>query len=83
MRPRFRIAPESGQASTGANGTETPETVSGPEMISVALGEILDPLSEALRTNRTFLSDFSADEIRISADLFDALTTFQRMRASA
>jgi hypothetical protein len=52
-------------------------------MISVPLGEILEPLTEAIRTNRTFLRDFSNDEIRMSADLFDALTTLQRMQASA
>ena len=52
-------------------------------MISVPLGQILEPLTEAIRTNRTFLRDFSNDEIRMSADLFDALTTFQRMQASA
>ena len=84
MRPRFRIVPDTDQVpSVDRNWESAPRTASAPEMISVPLGQILEPLTEAIRTNRTFLRDFSNDEIRMSADLFDALTTFQRMQASA
>ena len=79
MRPRFRIVPE----TDAENHFPQPKPASAPEMISVPLGDILEPLTEAIRTNRTFLRDFSDDEIRLSADLFDVLTTFQRMRAGA
>ncbi len=84
MRPRFRIVPDTDQApSVDRNRESASRNASAPEMISVPLGQILEPLTEAIRTNRTFLRDFSNDEIRMSADLFDALTTFQRMQASA
>ena len=84
MRPRFRIVPDTDQSpSVHRNWESAPQTAAAHEMISVPLGQILEPLTEAIRTNRTFLRDFSGDEIRISADLFDVLTTFQRMRAGA
>ena len=79
MRPRFRIVPE----SDAQNRISAPESKASPEMISVPLGEILEPLTEAIRTDRTFLRDFTEDEIRVSADLFDALTTYQRLRIGA
>lgn len=77
MRPRFRIVPE----ADAQDRISAPKRNASPEMISVPLGEILEPLTEAIRTNRTFLRDFSEDEIRIPADLFDVLTTYQRLRA--
>lgn len=83
MRPRFRIVPETEHANSSEHTRVQPARPSGQELISVPLGDILEPLTEALRTNRTFVRDFADDEIRISADLFDALTTFQRMRAGA
>ena len=79
MRPRFRIVPE----TDAENRISQPKTASGPELISVSLGDILEPLTDAIRTNRTFLRDFSEDEIRIPADLYDVLTTYQHMRAGA
>lgn len=54
-----------------------------PEMITVPLGEILDPIINAAKTNRAFLADFADDELQIPADLYDVLMAFQRVRASA
>lgn len=62
--------------------TTTPVTVA-PKAVSVRLSEILDPLVEAARSNRTFLNDFADDELQLPADLFEVLLAFKRVRVSA
>ena len=54
-----------------------------PRQKKVRLGEILNVLTEAARHDRTWLTDFADDEIRISADLYEVLTTYRRLRPSA
>ena len=54
-----------------------------PQMVSLPLGEILGPLSEAIRSNRTFLSDFAEDEVQLPADLVDCLKAFEQMGRAA
>jgi hypothetical protein len=46
----------------------------------VSLGEILPLLADAVASNRTWLGDFAADEIEISADLNDVLQAYRHFR---
>jgi len=72
MSPRLRLFREDSVCSTNSTST-----------VSVKLAEILDPLLKAAVDNRSFLRDFADDEIQISADLFDVLSCYQRIRLSA
>ena len=40
-------------------------------------------LAEAIRTDRSWLSDFGDDDVKISTDLYEVLTTYRRLRPSA
>ena len=48
--------------------------------VRVTLGEVLPLLADAVASNRTWLSDFAADEIEISADLHDVLQAYRHFR---
>lgn len=52
-------------------------------MVSIRLGEILEPLSEAIRSNRTFLSDFAEDDVQLPADLVECLKAYAQMGRAA
>ena len=54
-----------------------------PRMKRVRLKQIISVLTEAARSDRTWLSDFAEDEIKISADLYETLTLYRRLRPSA
>lgn len=53
------------------------------QTVTVSLGEILEPLAEALASNRTFINDFSDDEVQIPSDLYEALMASACLRKSA
>ena len=44
-----------------------------PTTVTLKLGEVLEPLAEAFNSQRAFIEDFTQDEIRIPADLYEAL----------
>lgn len=74
MRPRLRLF----------LGAEEPETVTLPEPeVSIKLGELARILSDAMIWDRTWVSDFSDDEVRISSDLFEVLSAYSHLRPSA
>lgn len=73
MTPRLRLYTEDDVSCS----TMTPSTV------SVRLAEILEPLLDAARFNRSFLRDFADDELQLPADLFEVLTAYKRVRLSA
>jgi len=50
------------------------------DSVKVTLGEILPILADAVASQRTWLSDFEADEITISTDLFDVLQAYRHFR---
>lgn len=54
-----------------------------PRMKRVRLKQILNVLAEAARSDRTWLSDFANDEVKISADLYEVLSLYRRLRPSA
>ena len=54
-----------------------------PRMKRVRLKQIINVLAEAGKSDRTWLSDFADDEIKISADLYEVLSLYRRLRPSA
>jgi hypothetical protein len=54
-----------------------------PRQKKIRLKEILKVLADAVQHDRTWLSDFADDEVKISADLYEVLVTYRRLRPSA
>lgn len=48
--------------------------------VTVALGEILPLLADAVQSRRTWLDDFAADDVTISTDLYEVLLAYQHYR---
>lgn len=63
-------------------GEDSVSTVAEPQ-ITVRLGDITRVLADATRWNRTWLSDFEDEEIRISSDLYEVLSTYMHLRPGA
>ena len=72
MRPRLRLF-------TGDGDTAVAE----PEQVNVRLGDITRVLADAVRWNRTWLTDFENDEVRVSTDLYEVLSAYLHLRPSA
>jgi hypothetical protein len=53
------------------------------QQVSVRFGEITGILEDAIRTNRSWLSDFENDEVQISEDLYEIISAFSHLRPSA
>jgi hypothetical protein len=51
--------------------------------VTVNLGEVLPLLADAVKSQRTWLTDFQDDEITISADLYEVLMAYQYFRHPA
>ena len=65
--------------------TETPsptlsKSESGQNNITLAAGDILPLLADAVNSRRTWLGDFEDDEITISTDLYEVLLAYQYFR---
>ncbi len=54
-----------------------------PATVTVALGEVLPLLADAVASRRTWLTDFEDDQITISADLYEVLLAYQYYRHPA
>ncbi len=52
---------------------------SGPQ-VTVSVGEVLPLLAHAVASQRTWLNDFTDDEITVSADLYEVLLAYQYYR---
>ena len=73
MRPRLRLF----------IGEDEPETaVAEPEM-TMKLGELTRVLSDAIIWDRTWVSDFADENVRVSSDLYEILSVYSQMRPSA
>lgn len=65
-------------------GAEAPEaTVYSEPEVSMKLGELTRILADAIIWDRTWIADFADDDVRISADLFEVLSSYSQMRPSA
>lgn len=51
--------------------------------VTVKLGDISRALVEANRRSRTWLEDFADDEIKVSADLYEVISAYMRLRPGA
>ena len=63
-RPEEEAAPSREQAAT----------------VAVRLGDLYPVLKQALRANYVWLKDFEDDEIRVTADFYDVLRAFSRLK---
>ena len=52
-------------------------THSAPQTVTIALNEVLPLLADAVNSRRTWLRDFSHDDITISADLYEVILAYQ------
>lgn len=67
----------------GPNESQAPtlsKNESGQNCVTVAAGEILPLLADAVNSRRTWLGDFEDDEITISMDLYEVLLAYQYFR---
>ncbi len=64
------------------SGDSTPLLPPAP-LVSARFGDLVAALHDAVRRNRTWLTDFEDDEIQVSEDLYDALIAYARMRPGA
>jgi hypothetical protein len=58
-------------------------TVKSPkrsETVTVPLGEILPMLADAVGSNRTWLRDFTNDDVTITSDLYEVILAYQHYR---
>ena len=72
---RVYTGPETDSASLSLLGES-----SDPNTVRVTLGEILPTLADAVASDRTWLTDFEADEVTISSDLYDVLQAYRHFR---
>jgi hypothetical protein len=72
MRPRLRLY----------TGEEQSDRFSSPT-VGVKLSELTQVLTEASRWNRTWVADFGDDEVQVSSDLYEILSTYWHLRPSA
>jgi hypothetical protein len=63
-----------------AVGLSVVKAAPAADRVRVSLGEVLPLLADAVTSNRTWLSDFSDDEVEISADLNDVLQAYRHFR---
>ena len=57
-----------------------PSKQSAADSVTVSLGEILPLLADAVRSDRTWLRDFEADDVTISTDLYEVILAYQHFR---
>ena len=81
IRP-FRIysGPQSFDRASSAGQHVDVLAPAAPATVKVTLGEVLPILADAVASRRTWVSDFAADEIEISADLHDVLQAYRHFR---
>jgi hypothetical protein len=73
INPRLRVY-------FGPSESESPATLPLERTVTLPLGEILTPLLDAVRNNRTWVRDFADEEITISMDLHEMLLAYEHFR---
>lgn len=53
---------------------------SGPNKVTVPVGDVFPLLAEAIDKQRAWLADFAEDEITISTDLYEVILAFEHYR---
>lgn len=54
--------------------------VTNSQTTTVPAGEVFDALADAIQFGRTWLNDFSNDEITLSNDLYEVIQAYQTFR---
>jgi hypothetical protein len=71
----------------GPTNSSEPEIASPSEPVrhemTVALGDILPLLADAVQMQRAWLQDFENDSVTLSADLYEVLMAYQELRQTA
>ena len=49
-------------------------------MVTLPLADVLPLLADAVQSRRTWLRDFSDDEVTISSDLYEVLMAYRHLR---
>jgi hypothetical protein len=62
------------------SATSTMPVRPSASQVTVSVGEVLPLLAHAVASQRTWLKDFTDDEISISADLYEVLLAYQYYR---
>lgn len=58
-----------------------PDTNQSPEQsVTVSVGDLVPLLVDAWETDRTWLRDFSKDEVSVSEDLYEVLLAYHQIR---
>jgi len=57
--------------------------VAAPKSVSVPLAQVTHLLIDAAETNRSWLSAFADDVVRIDSDLYEVLLAYQTLREKA
>lgn len=73
MRPRLRLFTGDDEAGTA---------VQSPQ-VTMKFGELFQIVAEATRYRRTWLADFSDDEVQVPEDLYEILTAYWTLRPGA
>tara|TARA_R110002049_G_scaffold4601_6_gene32897 strand:- start:106366 stop:106773 length:408 start_codon:yes stop_codon:yes gene_type:complete len=53
--------------------------IAQPKTVTLTVGQIVPLLLDAMENDRTWLSDFADDSVRIDSDLYDVLLAYQRI----
>lgn len=72
MRPRLRLF----------DGHDHGSAVADPP-VTVRLKDVCQILADATLTQRAWVKDFEDDEVSVSADLYEVLSTYWHLRPSA
>lgn len=81
MAHQLRIYRGPSEDSRGQNTLEDgPFCSPDHSRVTVSVGEVLPLLADALASRRTWLRDFEADDITISADLYEVLLAYRHFR---
>lgn len=72
MRPRLRLF----------DGTDHGSALADPP-VTVRLGDVCQILADATLTKRAWMKDFEDEDVSVSADLYEVLSTYWHLRPSA
>ena len=61
-------------------GEETPVSTPAVDRVSISLGELAAILTDATQSRRAWLRDFDTEDVEISSDLFEVLSTYWNLR---
>ena len=64
------------------HGSSVRSSDSNPQ-VAITLSEFIEPLLDAVESDRTWIRDFKDDSVTISKDLHDVLLAYRKLRKSA